>query len=213
MKKNKKVIKKIPLPNEVRVKRSLENWQKLENYKLQEKSLNLLFGELCPTNKKIENVLLKVSALNDFYSTHVFATYKLARHILGIKIDSKLNSNIFEIVNKIAKVKIKKKNKNFYSFATKYCHHHKPENFPIYDYYVERMLMYYKSQCKNDINFPVYKKQDLKDYPKFIKIINEFKVYFKLDVFTLRDIDIFLWLTGKKYFSRKYGKTNNSSLP
>jgi hypothetical protein len=60
----------------------LGKWQKLENYRLQEASLGLLFHTLCPENKEIEHVLLKVSALNDFYSTNVFDTYSVAKHIL-----------------------------------------------------------------------------------------------------------------------------------
>jgi hypothetical protein len=50
----------------------LGRWEQLENYKLQQASLGLLFHNLCPENKKIEHVLLKVSALNDFYSTNIF---------------------------------------------------------------------------------------------------------------------------------------------
>jgi hypothetical protein len=35
---------------------------------------------------------------------------------------------------------------NFYSFATKYCSHHKPEMYPIYDSYVDKMLGYFKKR-------------------------------------------------------------------
>ena len=47
----------------------LGKWDRLEKYTLQGKSLNLLFRELCPRNDQIQHVLLKVRALNDFYST------------------------------------------------------------------------------------------------------------------------------------------------
>lgn len=47
----------------------LHEWEKLKNYTLQEKALNKLFFYLCPQNKDIESILLKVAALNDFYST------------------------------------------------------------------------------------------------------------------------------------------------
>jgi len=55
----------------------LSKWQQLENYRLQEDSLGLLFHNLCPENKKIEHVLLKVSALNEFLQHEYF------RYILG----------------------------------------------------------------------------------------------------------------------------------
>jgi len=53
-------------PNEKIVNAYLEKWGALENYILQENSLSLLFNKLCPDNTNIENILLKVSALNDY---------------------------------------------------------------------------------------------------------------------------------------------------
>jgi hypothetical protein len=43
-----KTIEKSYRPNLVEVKRYLEKWQTLENYRLQEDALNKLFVELCP---------------------------------------------------------------------------------------------------------------------------------------------------------------------
>ncbi len=52
--------------------------------------------------------------------------------------------NDVSLVNEIAKVEISGKQFNFYSFATKYCSHHKPKDYPIYDNYVDRLLMAFK---------------------------------------------------------------------
>ena len=178
----------------------LTRWEQLENYRLQEASLGLLFHSLCPENKKIENVLLKVSALNDFYSTNIFDTYSVAKHILTIGIDDRLKIGDHSLVNDIAHISIKNKTKNFYSFASKYCSHHKPTSYPIFDSFVEKMLLHYKSAD----NFDTFDKVGLKNYERFIKVIGSFQSFYNLDKFTLREIDIFLWLAGKDWFPRNY---------
>jgi len=178
----------------------LNKWNTLENDILQEKSLSKLFNELCPDNKSIENVLLKVSALNDFYSTNIFDTYTVAKHILNIDIDDDLEEENISLVGKIAPVTISGKTRNFYSFASKYCSHHKPEAFPIYDSYVEKMLMHFKNKDR----YAFFKKDELKNYSQFLNAIQEFKKYYNLDEFSLRQIDIYLWLAGKEYFPNKY---------
>ncbi|MBU1852338.1 MAG: hypothetical protein KJ995_08050 [Candidatus Omnitrophica bacterium] len=187
-------------PSEMLIRKYLDRWVTLENYILQERSLNMLFEELCPHNQSIEHVLLKVSALNDFYSTNIYDTYSVAKHILNSKVDEGLQAVDYGLVNKIAKVTIKNKTINFYSFATKYCSHHKPLCYPIYDSFVEKMLLAYKRLHE----FAKFKKEDLKDYKSFIRIIKDFKKFYQLDKFTLRQIDIFLWLAGKEFFPKKY---------
>ena len=189
-----------PTPNLDLIESYLQKWDTLENYILQENSLNLLFHKLCPENIKTEHILLKVSSLNDFYSTNIYDTFTVAKHILNCEIDDSLSKGKLDIVNKIARVKIKKRTINFYSFASKYCSHHNPAVYPIYDSYVEKMLMYFKRVEK----FYTFLKDDLKDYPKFVEIIRNFQVYFHLGKFTLRQIDIYLWLAGKQYFPHKY---------
>ncbi len=192
---------KNPLTPNIQILNSyLNKWESLENYTLQEKSLNLLFGNFCPRNNKLEHILLKVSALNDFYSTNIFDTYTVAKHILKCDIDKDLESNQESLVNKIALVTIKGKTKNFYSFASKYCSHHKPESYPIYDSYVDKMLMHFKKKDKYD----TFIKPDLRDYQRFIEIIKNFQKHYDLKSFTLRQIDIYLWLAGKEYFPNKY---------
>lgn len=192
--------KKPLIPSPSLLSEYLVKWQQLENYRLQESSLGLLFHSLCPNNKKIEHVLLKVSALNDFYSTNIFDTYSVAKHIVKNDIDARLKVNDFSLVNDIAKILIKGRTKNFYSFASKYCSHHKPSSYPIYDSFVEKMMLYYK---KVD-GFNSFNKVDLKNYERFIEIIKSFQHYYKLQKFSLREIDIFLWLAGKEYFPKKY---------
>ncbi len=193
-------MKNLVTPSEKIVNAYLEKWSTLENYILQENSLSLLFNKLCPDNTNIENILLKVSALNDFYSTNIFDTFTVSKHILNCSIDQYLNTGCKSLVNKIALVTINNKTRNFYSFASKYCSHHKPEIYPIYDSYVEKMLMYFKKKDK----FDSFKKEEMKKYERFLEIIHKFKQYYNLSNFSLRQIDIYLWLVGKEYFPNKY---------
>jgi hypothetical protein len=182
------------------IKKYLRNWRQLENYQLQESSLKILFHSLCPHNEETELVLLKVSALNDFYSTHIYDTYAVAKHIVELEVDQRLAINDLSLVNEIALVPIGESVKNFYSFASKFCSHHKPDEYPIYDSYVEIMLVNYK----NKDSFDRFAKVDLKRYEHFVKIIKAFREFYGLNDFSLRDIDRFLWLAGKEWFPKKY---------
>ena len=190
----------VPQPTPAQIRKYIKRWDTLEDYVLQEASLNRLFQVLCPKNISIEDVLLKVSALNDFYSTNIFKTYPVAKRILKLDIDGRIKSGDLTLVNQIAKVTISGSQKNFYSFASKYCNHHNPEAFPIYDSYVKKMLMHFKRVDK----YEPFKVDDLKEYKRFVEVINRFREFYGLQEYSLRQIDIYLWLAGKEYFPNKY---------
>lgn len=174
--------------------------EKMENYRLQEASLVLLFKNNWPENTKLEHVLLKVTALNAFYSTNIFDTFSVAKHILTLNVDARLNADDYALVNDIAKVTIAGKERNFYSFASKFCSHHRPTNYPIFDYFVERLLIHYN---KEDA-FHDFEQSDLKQYGRFVEVIRRFQSFYGLEKYSLRDIDMFLWMAGKEWFPRKY---------
>lgn len=190
----------IPQPNKKEVKKYLDKWDSLENYVLQENSLDKLFFKTYPNNTDINDILIKASSLNDFYSTNIFSIFPVAKHILELDIDKRLKENDTTLVNDIARVKINGIQKNFYSFATKYCSHHNPKEFPIYDSFVEKCLMYFYKKDK----FAEFSKNDLKDYTKFKKTLNSFKEYYNINMFDLKDLDRYLWQLGKEYFPKKY---------
>lgn len=146
MQNNKKVI--VPKPCKQEVIKYLKQWDNLENYVLQENSLNKLFFRTYPNNKDIDDILIKASSLNDFYSTNIYSIFIVAKHIQQLNIDERLKQADETLVKDIATVEIKGKIHYFYSFATKYCSHHFPNVFPIYDSYVEKVLMYFKRTNK-----------------------------------------------------------------
>jgi len=131
-------------PSVALVKEYLRKWDTLEKYRLQEASLALLFRQLCPRHDDILHVLLKVSTLNDFYSTNIFDTHSVAKHILTIGVNDRIADGDATLVNRLALVEIGGKKWNFYSFASKYCNHHNAEAFPIYDSYVDKMLIHFQ---------------------------------------------------------------------
>ena len=175
-------------------------WKGLPNYSDQEQALDKLFIELCPKNNCIEDILIKCSALNDFYSTNIFKIYPVAKHILSLNIDKRLKAGDPPLVDEIARVDFNGEEKFFYSFASKYCSHHNPLEYPIYDSYVRKVLNYYK---KAD-GFFSFGEEDLKNYPKFKEILIRFRDFYKLNRYNLKELDKYLWQFGKEHFPNKY---------
>lgn len=134
-------------PSKSEIEKYLKLWDSLENYRLQESSLKKLFTKTYPLNDDLDEVLIKVCALNDFYSTSIYYPVQVAKHIVSLQLDKKLVIKDPKVVNEIASVQVKKdKLINYYSFATKYCSHHHPTLYPIYDSYVDKLLMHFKKK-------------------------------------------------------------------
>ena len=200
----------IPRPNKNIIEEYLVKWDNLEDHYIwQESSLDKLFHEDYKNNTDLNEILIKCSCLNDFYSTNIFLIYPVAKNIYDLKIDKRLEDGDASLVNDIAHVTINGVDKTFYSFASKYCSHHNSIKFPIYDYFVDKMLWYFQKKDK----FSNFVKDDLKDYVKFRNILNDFKKYYNIDEYNLRDIDKYLWIAGKEYFPKKYkyGSKNEST--
>ena len=202
---------KIATPSVAEVEKYLKIWHEApeyEKYRRQEDSVVTLFKELYPKNTEIKEVLIKVGVLNDFYGTKIFDVYPVAQHIVELKIDSNFDNADLDIVDKISRAKGVKN--RHYSFATKYCSHHRPDAFPIYDRFVDKMLRYFRDNDK----FHEFKNEDLRNYISFKGVYQVFIKHYKLDKFRLREIDWYLWILGKENFpslpkKRKLMKMNN----
>ncbi len=185
----------VPAPSIDQVDFYLEKWDGLENYHLQEDALHKLFFELCPKNNDVVDILLKASTLNDFYSTNIFSIYPVAKHIYNLDIDARLNAGDVTLVGDVQYVTIGDTLKNFYSFASKYCSHHNPLEYPIYDSYVDEVLRYFR----NNDGFSDFQDGDLKDYIKFKSILNDFRTFYGLDQYNLKQIDQYVWCRASNY--------------
>ena len=161
-----------------------------------------------PENKKLEDILLKISVINDLYSTQIYSTFSMARHIRGIDIDAKLQQGDPDAVGMISSghgicSKRTKKEISFYSFSTKYCSWHNKDAYPIYDSFVHKILMAYQ---KSD-HFSEFGESDLKDYRRFKEIITDFVNHYSLTDYDLKEIDKFLWVYGKRIFRNNFDAT------
>lgn len=187
-----------PCPNEV--EKYLGQWNELEGYSEQEAALDDLFSKHCPQNKSLSDILLKVAALNTFYSTNIFSVTPVARHILKLDIDARLKAEDLTLVDDLQTVKLKDKTRHFYSFATKYCSHHNPAAFPIYDSYVDKVLRYFRTVDA----FADFCNDDLKHYARFREILGEFQHFYGLEEYSVKEIDKYLWQLGKTFLPNKY---------
>lgn len=180
-------------PSKKEVQKYLDEWKKDTKAVNQAKCVKRLFTETYPNNDKIDEILVKVATLNDYYSTNILATYTVAEHILSIKdIDKRLKDGDMDLVAEIAKNKINGTIYNFYVFATKYFAIHN-DNFPIYDSKVGAALRFFRSLPEEfDFN-----NEDLLDYKKFCEIINDFRTIYNLQDISMTELDNYLWQLGR----------------
>jgi len=193
-------IEELKKPTNDVIQEYLDKFKEDKRYYLADQAIINLFHAF-PNNEKIEDILLKISVINDLYSTNIFATFKIAEHIRNLNIDKYLISKDLSVVNKIATGHNihheGKEDINFYSFATKYCNWHNQDVYPIYDQFVHKILKAY--QMKD--NFSNFSDTDLKDYEQFVKTIKDFKQKYNLTQHNMKEIDKFLWIYGKEKFS------------
>ena len=149
-----------------------------------------------PTNEDASHVLLKVVALNSLYSTRILAVLKLANHIAGhgAKIDAALAAGTAEAVEAIAS--IGHTDLTFYSFATKYCNWHRPDQYPIYDSRVDKYLWLLKKLGMLHTE-KLAERGALWSYPTFREVMAAFREEFGLGAFSFKEIDKYLWSQGE----------------
>lgn len=171
-------------------------WAANERFVVQEKSIRLLFDSLCPKHTNVAEVLVKVSVLNSFYHTNIYDTHAVAKHISSLAPGNRISAGDLAVVNDLARVRLGRKEWNFYSFASKYCSQHNPDDFPIFDSFVEKMLLHFRRMDR----FAIFQKRDLREYPKFVDVIEQFRKFYGLEDFSLREVDRYLWFAGKQAF-------------
>jgi len=167
-----------------------------KGFSVADEAISKLF-QAFPYNQKIEDVWLKVVALNGLYNTNIYATYDVAKRIYELNIEAQLEQRSPEVVNQIALVKIRGKTRRNYSFASKYCSWHVPDAYPIYDSFVERLIWAYEKRDR----FAQLRRTDLQDYPRYKETIESFRDFYGLAQFDFKKLDKFLWLYGKEVFS------------
>jgi hypothetical protein len=152
-----------------------------------------------PGNTDRLAVLLKFSVLNDLYSTNIYDKVKIVDHITRLSkeenLDKLLKSGNLDAVEKLRcghGIKTKKgKDRNFYSFATKYCHFSNPKCYPVYDQYVKEAI----KKLRNDKYIQFSNTDELRNPQTFKEIIYE--VIQKFDLEDYQIADRALWRYGQ----------------
>lgn len=125
------------------IRHELMNWKHSDT---------LLYNEFRRLDKNVNlgEVTHKVLILDHLYNcelTRSISHTTAAEKIVGEEIDDDLrNGNPVELVERIAGLSGRKRGKQRRSnigtvFASKYCHFHAPDRFPIYDQYARRGLI------------------------------------------------------------------------
>jgi hypothetical protein len=186
-------------PNRDDIGRAVDEFDH-ENTDIEEALLDLF--RHYPENSSTAHVLLKVTSLNVLYSTQIPlysvripTILDVAHHIVNRQIDSGLRVGSPELIDRIARIQVTDKaSRYYYSFATKYCSWHNPNSYPIFDSRALHYLCYLRDHgCLDDFRQGV-----LWDYPKFKRIVEQFREMNGLGEFTFKDIDKFLYLQGSR---------------
>jgi hypothetical protein len=157
-----------------------------------------------PENERMENVLIKVTMLNSIYSTAIFDIYGISKHIHNIdKVDRLLSDGDSAAVDKIRHGHGigKEKERDLYSFSTKYCFFHNKEAFPIFDSKLSGLLREFNSNSKYKF-YSKFTRQNLYDYKIYKDVIMQFRKCFNLTSLTCVEFDHAMWILGK-YAYRK----------
>ena len=178
-----------------------------------DRALDVLFGAF-PCNSKIEHVYLKVVALNDLYSTQIrrgrknaSAPYDLAKKICDLAIDQMLAQRLPNTVDKIAAIEVGGKRCG-YVFASKYCHFHAPDDYPICESSVVEPLVYaYQKSDGQKVRH-----RDLKcDYQKYKETVQSLRSRYGLAGFGFRRFDKFLLGYGRDWEKLKKTERDRSA--
>ena len=161
------------------------------------KALDALFSAY-PKNTCSWQVLLKVTVLNALYKTRIMNVYPVVETILGVgrKLDSLISRGDPAAVDLMKMVKFEKRDKtiNFFSFASKYCHFHKPDRYPIYDQYVDAALRKLRREKKLSFGTDALNREA---YAPFKSVIDSFIGRYANGC-SYDAVDKFLWRRGKE---------------
>jgi len=119
-------------------------------------------------NTNIEDIRIKVSAINDKdINDHTLMDSMIA-HIGSLNIDERLKRDDLSLVEDIAHLTAHGKSFYFLHFASVYCNFHKPYTFPIYS---DQHAEFYKRYIKEN-NLPL-DPEKINTYDVFSKALND----------------------------------------
>lgn len=138
-----------------------------------------VFKKYTKNSNKVE-VAIKFAVLDKLYSTVIFDKDKMINHIYNLatkeSLDNMLRSGNLQAIEKIRKghkiLTKSNKERDNYSFATKYCHFSNPKCYPLYDQYVEWAISELKEKGKIEFEIPdTFTLHETLENPKDLKKI------------------------------------------
>lgn len=189
----------------------------IERFKTEEKTKENILRRVFETyskNTNPEEVLLKVTLLNAYYSTFLNNSRPnrsaetqqkkqtvdietMADLIVGAKeFDALLAEETPEVAVDYLRGICREEYNDIYSFASKYCNWHFPEKYPIVDRYSKGVL-YYLNRDETYRFCDPFKQSELSGYGFFCKVFRAFQQKYA-DGYSVKDTDAFLWEFGKE---------------
>jgi len=146
----------------------------------------------------LEGCILKAAAINDLYSTNVYAIWRMAEHLHNVmkappEAPEELVAAIASLPDEDGTVR-----RRHWSFASKICHFFvNGDRFPIYDSFCRDMIAHHLGHVAS---LP----DDGNTYRVFINSVERLRGESGLSV-SLRDMDRYMWLAGQYRQWQKHG--------
>lgn len=137
-----------------------------------------------------ESCILKAAAINDLYSTRVYAIWRMAEHLMHVMADPP--DDPAALVEAIAKLPMDDGTvpRKHWSFASKVGHFFVDgDRIPIYDSFCREMIAYHLGSSR-------YSTDAINPYGAFITNLSCLRDESNLSC-TSRDLDRYLWLAGQ----------------
>lgn len=174
-----------------------DSFYQVQSLVVTEKAVRQVFQQW-PGNAILEQVLVKVTVLNRLYNTNVFDVYRMSNHIMNLRFDERLEKGDLGLVDSVRRghgVFTKRGNeRDFYSFATKYCHWHRPDSFPIYDSFASQALKCL-AEALGIFGKPLRSDQ-LSNYQGYKEAIDALAVRLGVADWNYKQLDKALWMYG-----------------
>jgi hypothetical protein len=143
----------------------------------------------------LEGCILKAAAINDLYSTRVYAVWRMSEHLKNVMTNP--TADTASCVKEIAC--LPGSSRRHWSFASKIAHFFiDHDRYPIYDSFCRTMIAYHlgKDRRKSDPDNP---------YQAFIENLTRLREDAAFSG-TLRELDRYLWLAGQYRAYLREGK-------
>jgi len=177
-----------------------DNAPEYSHYHDEKKAIDLAI-KTWPKNNNVSQVIIKCALINGFYSTGLKEKdlSSIAHRIVkSQEFQSRFSSGV---VCKLTTFTRKAATTNSYSFASKYCNFHYPEDFPIYDSFVFNAIKYLRT---NDKNSKLKINKNHENYPDFAEYVKQVRDIHLGKEVKLTDLDHYLWIRGKEIYDAGY---------